>query len=195
MPTPSSPRTARFAPLAALLLAGAMTACGSPHTSSVSPETVNDTAAEGTSRVVFLRPNSFGGFIQAPVFDGQKYVATVSAKTKVVYVTEPGEHRFMVMGENADFLQGNLEAGKTYFAVVNPSMGVGKARFYFSPQNGQNEEDLPKWLKACKQVEGNAKGQAWADGNAAKIQKKHDKYLPKWMEKTDKQTLLPEGAR
>jgi hypothetical protein len=63
-----------------------------------------------------MRPSSLGGAVQSSVFelrpDGDKFVGIVSSKTKIAYSTGPGQHLFMVIAENADFMRANLAPGK-----------------------------------------------------------------------------------
>src|SRR5678815_5415246 len=74
--------------------------------------------------VIFMRSSAMGGAVQASVFDvsgaGEKLVGIVSTGTKVGYYVAPGERTFMVVSEAADFMQANLVAGRTYYALVTP---------------------------------------------------------------------------
>jgi hypothetical protein len=142
--------------------------------------------APGKALVYFVRPSSFGGAIQASVFDGDKYIGTTSAKTHIAYQAKPGKHMFMIIAENADFMEADLRAGKTYHAIVQARMGAWKARFSFRPQNGQTSKSrLAGWVKSTRQVVVNEQGTAWARNNRPSIQKKKAKYLPKWRAKAD----------
>jgi len=135
----------------------------------------------------FLRPSSFGGAIQATLYDGVvDYIGTISANTRVSYEAAPGEHRFMVIGESADFLQAELLEDKVYFATVEPRIGVWKARFSLRPMNGQvPQEEIDEWMEGTKQVIVDEDGIAWAEQHQEDILKKREKYLAKWHEKPD----------
>lgn len=155
---------------------------------------------QGTSMVVFMRPSSFGGAIMATVYDGKKYIGTIPANSKFTYQTEPGEHMFMVIGESADFMKADLAPGKTYYARVAARMGAWKARFSFVPyNNSEPESELQGWINGTALMKKNEKGDQWAKGNAQSINSKHDKYLPRWLEKDPasqaKQTLLKSSGR
>lgn len=146
----------------------------------------------GKSLLVFLRPSSFGGGIQSTLYDGDEYIGTISAKTKVAYQADPGQHSFMIVGESADFMQATLDEGKTYYTVIAPRMGVWKARFSLRPQNGQiPAEDIQKWMAATRLVVIGPEGKAWATENSASVMQKKNKYWPKWQSKpsASKQTL------
>ncbi len=118
--------------LSMFLLAGC--AGSSSYMSDVPPERANYTTQPDQALVVFMRPSGFGFAIQSSVFDivdeNPVFVGIVSAKAKVAYYVNPGERRFMVISESADFMDATLEAGKVYYALVTPRMGVWKARFH-----------------------------------------------------------------
>ena len=168
-----------------------LSACASSHMVVVEEGARTTRPESGKALVYFVRPTSFGGAIQATLYDGDDYVGTISAHTHVAYQAKPGKHIFMVIGESADFMQADLLEGKTYSAVVMPRMGVWKARFSFQPGSGMDQ------LGATKQVTLGEAGRTWARENAASIREKKAAYLPKWQEKPegDKQTLRAESGR
>ncbi len=172
---------------AALLLS----ACASTHMAVVEEAAQITRPESGKALVYFLRPTSFGGAIQATIYDGDEYIGTISANTHIAYQANPGKHFFMVIGENADFMQAELTEGKTYSAVVMPRMGVWKARFSFQPGSGMDQ------LGGTKQVAVSEEGRVWARENADSIRDKKAEYLPKWQQKPDKdkQTLRAESGR
>jgi hypothetical protein len=152
----------------------------------VPPEKIVDSPEQGKSMVVFMRPSSFGAAIQSSVFeivnDKPSLVGIVAAKKKVSYQLEPGEHLFMVVGESADFMSADLEANKTYYALVTPRMGWWKARFSLKPVH-KNSPDLMGWLEDCEWVEKNTASENWASSNMPSIESKHKEYYEKWMSK------------
>jgi len=97
--------------------------------------------------VYFVRTSKPGWPVSSPIFDGDPHIGTLvldwdrekntQLKAYTAYEAIPGKHMFMVYGVNADFLPAEVSAGKTYFVHVRPVMGVWKARFYMSPQQGQ----------------------------------------------------------
>lgn len=185
--------------LFAAAVLGLFSACASmsPHMTIVQDQ-AELKPDSGKALVVFVRPSKYGGAVQATIYDGTQYIGTVSAKTKVAYQAEPGEHMFMVVGESADFMKADLAEGKTYYAKVQARMGVWKARFSLVPENGQTpEKKLQVWLSKSKLTAPNDMGTKWAMENQASIQEKHDKYLPAWNEKADtsKQILKKESGR
>lgn len=161
------------------------------------------------SRVVFLRPSSFGGAIQAALFDisGEetRFIGVSSTGTQVVHDVAPGRHRFMVVSEAADFMEADLAPGRTYYAVVTPRMGAWKARFSLWPIKTASENefnwqnaDVAKWIANAKHVENTPQGEAWFKDNRASIAKKQADYLVVWNKKSAsdlaQRTLAPEDA-
>lgn len=141
--------------------------------------------------IVFMRPSTFGFAIQSSVFeivdDNPELVGIVAAKKKVAYQVEPGGHLFMVIGESADFMKADLQAGKRYYALVTPRMGMWKARFSLKPihKDDQESEKLTEWLKECHWVEKTYDSDQWADANMPSIQSKKSEYMQKWLQKPE----------
>ena len=179
----------------AALMSGCMNPAAhlSPHMAFATQPPSAPKPEEAT--VVFMRPATLGYGIQSSVFDckpqGDEMVGIVSVKTKIPYRTTPGEHLFMIVGESADFMGSNLEAGKTYYALVEPRMGAWKARFSLIPvhKNGPgpalDSPLFPKWEAACSFVEAKPAAQDWKNRNWPSIQKKKAAYIGKWEAKSD----------
>jgi hypothetical protein len=154
----------------------------------------------GKAAIVFMRPSGLGFAVSSSVFevkkDGDVFVAIVPAKKKVVYFTDPGATRFMVIGESADFMGADLEAGKTYYALVSPRMGWWKARFSLRPVAGSalDGKEFAEWLEDCAWIENTPAAQEWARQNAGSVREKKVEYMPKWDTKIDKPMLrAPDG--
>lgn len=136
--------------------------------------------------VVFMRPSGLAYKIQSSVFDTyseqNKLVGLVPSKHKVAYVTSPGDHLFMVIGETADFMRAHLEAGKTYYALVTPRMGAWKARFSLAPMHKTQlvSNEFKEWVKSCKFIEKIAESDVWAQNNARSIEAKQKSAFKVW---------------
>lgn len=158
--------------------------------------------SEGKAQVVFLRPQSAAYAIQSSVFEIKdekpEIAGVIPAKAKFVYEVDAGEHLFMVLGESGDFMSANLEAGKTYYALVRPRMGLWKARFSFDPvhKDEQMDGDLEDWLSDCRLVEASEATDRWAQENAEDIEEEYMEYYQNWMEKyaEDRPRLFPEDG-
>jgi hypothetical protein len=191
-------RSLKLTFLAAVLIL--MQACTSAHLKPVADPAKAMKPEAGKALVVFIRDSAFGGAIQSTVYDGEQYISTVSSGTRVAYQASPGEHMFMVIGESADFMKANLLAGKTYYATVDPRMGVWKARFSFIPIRKDTPfSDIQNMLDSTDLMEPNAEGFQWAKENAADIRAKRLEYLAKWNAKAKtaqaEQTLNPDDGR
>lgn len=141
-------------------------------------------------QVIFMRPSNFGGAIQASVFDlrpdSNQFVGIVSSGTKVAYLTDPGQHRFMVIGENADFMEATLAPGKTYYALVTPRFGWWKARFSLRPVHRAELDGSQSraWDTDTTFAENTSQSEDWARSHAASIESKKTGYLVKWNDKS-----------
>lgn len=146
--------------------------------------------------VVFLRPSALGAAIKASLYDvtegAQEFIGIVSYKDKIAYVAKPGKHLFMVVAENGDFMEAELEAGKTYYAVISPRYGVWKARFGLRPvRNDPNAEfslqkpEFAKWMEKTRWVKRGPGADAWYEDKKASITGKRVQYLDKWNKRPD----------
>jgi hypothetical protein len=145
----------------------------------------------GKALVVFMRPSSFGGAIQSSVYDtGDKqdrFIGIVSAKTKIAYQADPGDHLFMVVAENSDFMVAHLDAGKTYYALVSPRMGVWKARFSLLPIHNRADakysmqsSDFREWMAKTDWVMVTPAAEQWYREHEADIRAKKFDYMRRW---------------
>lgn len=145
---------------------------------------------QSMATIVFMRPSIFGAAIKSSVFDitsgKNEVIGILPAKKKISYRVDPGNYFFMVIGENADFMRAELEAGKTYYCLVQVRMGAWKARFSLVPIRNMelDGEEFLKWQKKTKQIENRDQARAWSAKHAQSIEHKREKYLPKWEEKS-----------
>ncbi|MGA1826049.1 MAG: hypothetical protein ACMUIP_15445 [bacterium] len=142
------------------------------------------------SLVIFMRPSSAWFPMQSVIFDvknknKKELVGMVSAKKKVAYLTTPGKHLFMAVGNNADFMVANLAGGKSYYALVTPKIGGFKPNFYLSPihQDELHSKAFQKKMNSCKYAETTEGAYDWASKNAPKIHAKMKTYYKLWKEK------------
>ncbi len=175
-----------------------LTGCQSTLMEPVAEQTQTNAQA-GKAQVVFIRSAFVGQAIQASVYDvtsgTPEFIGIVSNDTKVSYMTSPGEHMFMVVGESADFLKANVSEGKTYYTVVTPRMGFWKARFSMHPVRNDDtakfkydSKDFKEMLADSKFVKSGLKAEQWAVKNGNSISSKMNEYLPEWKQKSlDKQ--------
>jgi len=188
---------ARAIVLLTVLLTG-LTGCISQHMAQVEQPQALATAQPDKAVVVFLRPSGLGGAIQASVFDvtagDAQFIGIISSGTKLAHLATPSQHRFMVVGENAGFLDAELAPGKTYHVVVAPRLGLWKARFALEPLAASSQE-LDSSLAACRWVENSEASRAWAQQNMASVLEKKADYLKQWEAGKDKAALRISDGR
>ena len=179
-----------FTLLGTLLLAG----CASNPMTPVADQTVR-AAASDTAQVVFMRDAYTGKAILSSLYevtDGKtQFIGVMANGTKIAYPTTPGKHTFMVVSEAADFMEADLVAGKTYYALVTPRMGLWKARFSLWPISNDPEaahslksKNFKGWVEDTDLVTNSPKSLAWYERVKASIEKKRAEYWPVWQEKS-----------
>jgi len=169
---------------------------------AVSSDKIITTPDSDKSLIVFMRPSGIGFGVQSSVFEvigsNVKLAGIVAAKKKVTYQVDPGEHLFMVVGESADFMSAELEAGKTYYALVTPRMGLWKARFSLEPVHYDKlkSEQFADWLDTCEWVKISPTSESWVNSNMSSIQSKRLEYYKDWMDKDENERpkLLPQDG-
>ena len=184
--------------LAALTAALALSACMSDRMAAVAEPPMVTAPPADKAVMVFLRPSTFGFGVQSSVFDVTEsrpiFVGIVSSTSKIAYASPPGVRRFMVLGESADFMDAQLDPGKTYYALVTPRVGMWKARFSLRPVHAGDSE-LPDQLKSCSWIDNTPASIAWAAANEPSVETKLDQNLPRWLDKGDRPMLKAQDAR
>ncbi|HEX4911909.1 MAG TPA: hypothetical protein VFV64_14215 [Permianibacter sp.] len=198
-----------------LAMAGALMLLGGcamkPSTESamskmMQPMTTVAEQAPDKARIIFLRPSAFGWLIDAPVFylngDEEQLLGISTYGTRIDHMVAPGKHLYMVIGESADFMEAEVEAGKTYYALVTPRMGVWKARFSLHPVHRESSfefnlqhKEFSGWLNGAKPISLLPAGLDWQRKNQASIDEKRAEDYPEWLKKPEQEkrivTLVP----
>ena len=152
--------------------------------------------------VIFLRlPEDYPGY-HTSVFEltptEDKLVGILSERTKVAYVTSPGEHTFMALGYRANFLKARLDAGKTYYVLLKPYLEAVKPDYTLMPVKGKDlaVDRFKKSVEDCAYVENTPSSYDWAQHNAKSIESKKRISLPKWerLPDAEKPALAPEDG-
>lgn len=162
-------------------------------------------AGADQATVVFMRSSFVGSVVSASVWDvtgpQAQFVGIINNGTQFHYPVAPGSHRFMVVSEAADFMEADVAAGKHYYAMITPRMGVWKARFSFDPQTGAelDSADFKTWKSETTPVVLSPKAEAWAAKSKADAEKKRQEYWPKWTAKEahqrESQSMKPADGR
>ena len=85
--------------------------------------------------IYFVRTSSVGSAINFRYFDGEQYIGKFKGKGYFYYECDPGNHLFWASSENSDFIEAELQVGKTYVIIADPRMGGIKARVALSIMN------------------------------------------------------------
>lgn len=179
-----------FTLLGSLLLAG----CASNPMAPVADQAVQAPSPD-MAQVVFMRDAYTGKAIVSSLYDvtdGQtRFIGVMANGTKIAHPTTPGKHIFMVVSEAADFMEADLVAGKTYYALVTPRMGLWKARFSLWPISNEPDaahslksNNFKDWVEDTDLVTNSPKSLAWYQRVKASVEKKRAEYWPVWQEKS-----------
>ena len=101
--------------------------------------------------VNFIRPSSFGGAIKFGIWDNDNFVGILTPKNYIQHKAAPGEHLFMARAENWAVIKATLTAGKTYYILGEPRMGVWKARVALTGAD-PNDPKIAKWMESLEPI-------------------------------------------
>lgn len=182
--------------IAAITLSGCARSGGVKNMREVPPDKVSVAPTADTGVIVFMRSPDGAYRVQSSVFDvtgsTTKLIGIVAANKRVAYAVKPGTYQFMVVGEAADFMSADIQAGKVYYAFVVMRMGAWKARFSLLPVHKDEMEKDTNWkdcMAECTWVELAPEAEEWAIRHSPSIEAKRKEYFAAWMEKP--KTLRP----
>ncbi|WP_394821829.1 hypothetical protein [Pendulispora albinea] len=126
--------------------------------------------------VVFIRPSGYAGGQLMTVLDTQgRFLGDSLAETYFAVKMAPGEHEFLVWGENTGALRATLASGKTYYVEVSTKLGWLSARVHLlalTPRH-RNWKELRAWLQESKpMVPDEARGQAYLKSRHEDVQER-----------------------
>lgn len=101
--------------------------------------------SDGKAVVYFTRVSSYGGAVSFEFFHNNRYIGIFKGKNYMRYELEPGKQLLWASSENKEFVECDLEAGKTYIILVDIDMGAWKARVGLTPIT---EKDTEKFERA-----------------------------------------------
>jgi hypothetical protein len=159
----------------------------------------------GKALVVFLRPMythwkpwAFGmenvQYFPPSVYrvdgDTRELIGFVDEGNKVAAQCPTGPQLFMIDStENMDFLEATLDAGKTYYVMVEPRTGVAVPRWSLvpvraaaarSPFFARTLREDTVWMQLAQP------GREWYDNNRARLTERQGYYRAKWDSREDK---------
>jgi len=146
---------------------------------------------DGKAVVLVFRPPRRGKTGWVHLYCDGEIAGAFGYSSYLRHVVDPGTHRYMVVGEAADFLDVEAKAGHVYFAEVYPRVGAWRARFSLVPYEPSHPRlaSLKKWLDRSKEIIPGEKEQTWHARNASSVERKRAAYLPKWEARTPRPTL------
>ncbi len=95
--------------------------------------------SEGKAVIYFARVSSYGGLVSFEYFRNEEFIGVFKGKNYMRYECPPGKQLFWASSEDKEFLQCDLEAGKTYVVLVNIEMGAWKARLGLEPITAEHK--------------------------------------------------------
>jgi len=179
--------------LVALLSMAVLSGCtGSSHMARVSDAEVAAASQPDKATIVFYRVGSKADTNHALLFDDSgdppHSLGIINGGMKVAYVVDPGKHRFMVTGANANFMDAEVMPGKTYYVEIALAFGLWREGFALQPQRG-SDPDVATKLSALMWVENSPRSQDWIDKQMDRVLRLRGAALPKWEAKQDRPIL------
>jgi hypothetical protein len=147
----------------------------------------------GKCVLVVMRPERHVGVARAPRVslyritpDSEEFLGVLGTGQRLSYVSPPGDQLFMVVGgENADFMQAHLDAGKTYYSFVKPRMGVLRPRYSLFPVRRADsdftfdDKDFTRCFAKCEWRD-EAESRQWYEDNKSSVEQKEKAYRRRW---------------
>lgn len=149
----------------------------------------------GLALIYFVRDGRLIGD-SAIVMDDDVYIGELPAWGHIAYLAKPGIHRFAVVSEAADFMEADLQAGKTYYANVRRRMGVTTERYSFVAHNDPASIDKARQsVDTTPQLCANDLGRERFEKRQARIQWTMHRYYKVWETNPTRQILSATAGR
>ena len=142
--------------------------------------------------IIFVYPADNAEYVRMSIADvtepAPRLVGIIEPGSKVLHRVKPGQYLFMLNYTYASFLQADVAAGKTYYAVVNKDVPQGR----FSVINRYTlnavqdltellfvraERNASAWIKSPK-------ADVWFSPREKAFTTKKNKFLPAWEQMT-----------
>jgi hypothetical protein len=139
-----------FLSLALAVLSG----CAGSSKYMVQAEKPQLAADQNKATVFIMRPSGIGFAINFQIWDSDRFVGLSQGKSYLRYVCDPGKHLFIAIAENKTYMPADLEAGRIYYVLTSPRMGVWKARVSMNPVK-KGSEDMSKvqeWMSDLEYI-------------------------------------------
>ena len=114
----------------------------------------------------------------------RKMVGILGVGQKLAYRVPPGRHEFMLLNKGStDFLEANVAAGKTYYAIVQLLTEAGYDQKYgFRPVRPDDFDNgrFARWQTNLSYVERPEAWQRWSAANQQSIEGRLREHRPAW---------------
>ena len=114
----------------------------------------------------------------------RKMVGILGVGQKLAYRVPPGRHEFMLLNKGStDFLEANVVAGKTYYAIVQLLTEGGYDQKYgFRPVRPDDFDNgrFARWQTNLSYVERPEAWQRWSAANQQSIEGRLREHRPAW---------------
>jgi len=180
-----------------LLLLGTLSALAACY-SAPRRDTAIASVPAGQAQVVFFRPTKTLQDVSVYLLDADQqqpqFLGLVSPDTKLAAVVSPGDHLFMVVGDQeAEFMNAHLEADKTYYALARGRYDKSSDWHFFLLPIHRSSADaynihaaaFRKWLRACHLVEPPSYADQWYAENRSRVENLRARYINRWNQRSD----------
>lgn len=176
----------------------ALASCASSRMVQVAaPQSIGPLAEQAV--IVFVRPSSFGAALTPTILSSDgRFLGDADPSSHFAVAVPPGEHFFLVWGENTGPLRARVQKGRVYYVEVSMKPGWWTARVHLLAITPRTEQwhRVRDWLAETKQtVPRGAEGQAYLDGRASdvaeRIKRAKEAFAGMDPEEQEARTLYP----
>ncbi len=108
---------------------------------------------EEPATIIVMRPNPLGTAVRNRVYHNGKLIGFTGVRSYLIWEVEPGLHSVGSSGENYDFVEVGIEAGKTYYFKQAQRPGLWKPRIELVALSEDQAMKTINKLKMAKLVE------------------------------------------
>ena len=114
----------------------------------------------------------------------RKIVGILGIGQKLAYRVPPGTHQFMLTNRGStDFMEANVSAGKTYYAIVQLQAESGyDQRYGFRPVRPRDFDSglFKRWDTNTSLVDRSEAWQQWSNANEQSVERRLRQFRPAW---------------
>ena len=155
----------------------------------------------GKALVVFMRPSRRASGEAPAIYDissGEPVaVGIVRLRTKIPHDAPPGQRRYMIVTQTASFMDAELDAGKTYYVVVDTRSSFAKVEFLLRPvhRGKWTTPQFARWDAATKWVANSRESDSSPEYNLSNARRLQAEYLEEWLYRPGKAALWRRDGR